>query len=286
MFTYMDGKAEGNLQISEGRCDCPIIYVFHLVSRKWVMDVLCKLNKYQVMRYGEIKKAVPGITNMALTQVLKELAASEVINRIQYNEIPPHTEYSLTEQGKELIRALYSVARWGLKQMNEKGHSTCADKCYSIYYEYIPAEKEKEVFQYPKVYDERYQRYYNEILASGAGECSTEERMEAFLLIMLRVLTEDGKSSTRWAMFFFIREDTENYLQKERPQYQILRELIEEGKAEGKIKAPMETDYILEMISKIITGCVGEWQMEKCVYDVIERNRAMIRWFCRSLFQS
>ena len=136
----MDIEEKKGQQMQGTGCDCPIIYVFHLVSRKWVIDVLCKLNKYQVMRYGEIKKAVPGITNMALTQVLKELAANGVIDRIQYNEIPPHTEYSLTEQGKELIRALYSVARWGLKQMSEKGHSTCADKCYSMYYEYIPAD--------------------------------------------------------------------------------------------------------------------------------------------------
>ena len=55
------------------------------------------------------------ITNAALTNALKELEASELIRRIQYNEMPLRVEYSLTEKGRDLLPVFYAISQWGLK---------------------------------------------------------------------------------------------------------------------------------------------------------------------------
>ena len=51
------------------------------------------------MRFGELKKMLKPITNTALTNALKELEADDLIQRIQYNEMPLRVEYFLTEKG-------------------------------------------------------------------------------------------------------------------------------------------------------------------------------------------
>jgi len=238
--------------------NCPVVYSLSIVGRKWMLPVLCELNKKNIMRYGAIKKSIPGITNMALTQVLKDLVANDVVQRIQFEEIPPHVEYSLTQVGEKLLPALYSVAKWGLNLMDRDDvKCSCSDKCYGAYYEYIPNEREQEVRQSPERYNERYLRYYQEIIEEKVETKSIPDKLEAFLLAMLHALTEDGTEPTRWSFIFYMRNDTPNILQTDRPQYKILRDLIEEGKSDGVIQAPMETEYIIQMLSKVITGCIG-----------------------------
>ena len=56
-----------------------------------------------------------GVTNSALTNALRELEKDGLLLRMQYNEIPPHVEYSLTPKGEELLPVFYAIAVWGLK---------------------------------------------------------------------------------------------------------------------------------------------------------------------------
>ena len=77
------------------------------------MPIIWALNKNGSMRYNALKRSIHGITNMMLTQSLKELETDGIINRKQYMEIPPRVEYSLTEDGEKLIPALKALANWG-----------------------------------------------------------------------------------------------------------------------------------------------------------------------------
>ena len=70
------------------------------------------------MRYGELKRAIIGITPKMLTQVLRELEADELVIRKVYLEVPPRVEYSLTPTGKELIPFIKQLRSWGEKQMS------------------------------------------------------------------------------------------------------------------------------------------------------------------------
>lgn len=93
--------------------DCSIKYTLSVMSGKWKWIILWLLHRDNVKRYGEIKKDLDDITHKMLSQQLKELESSLLINRKEYNQIPPKVEYSLTEKGKTLIPILELMAFWG-----------------------------------------------------------------------------------------------------------------------------------------------------------------------------
>jgi DNA-binding HxlR family transcriptional regulator len=72
----------------------------------------------KVMRFGELKKAIIGITQKMLTQELREMEQDGLIDRKVYPQIPPKVEYSLTPYGKSLEPILKSMSDWGLKHKN------------------------------------------------------------------------------------------------------------------------------------------------------------------------
>lgn len=93
--------------------DCPIVYTLSVVGGKWKWLILYKLAGTGVLRYGELKKLLGQITHKMLSQQLKELEAEQLINRQEYNQIPPKVEYSLTQKGKTLMPILEQMSKWG-----------------------------------------------------------------------------------------------------------------------------------------------------------------------------
>lgn len=98
--------------------NCPLTYALNLIGGKWKLPIIWALSRNGTMRYNELKRSINGITNMMLTQSLRELELCGIIYRKQYMEIPPRVEYSLTDYGNNLIPALKALANWG-KQMRE-----------------------------------------------------------------------------------------------------------------------------------------------------------------------
>lgn len=111
----MNGKGTENKNMSI----CPLTYALDLIGGKWRLPIIWALSQNNTLRYNELKREVDGITNMMLSQSLKEMEAYGLVNRKQFMEIPPRVEYSLTEAGKDLIPALESLAKWG-KWMKNK----------------------------------------------------------------------------------------------------------------------------------------------------------------------
>ncbi len=71
------------------------------------------------IRFGELKKELPGITNTMLTNTLRELEKDGLVLREQFNEIPPHVEYSFSDMGRDLLPVFYSMMVWGFKHEND-----------------------------------------------------------------------------------------------------------------------------------------------------------------------
>lgn len=92
---------------------CPVRRTLELFSGKWRAHVLYALCRQERCRFGELKKAIPKITNTMLSATLKDLEALGIVRREQFNEIPPHVEYSLTEKGWDLLPVFIELARWG-----------------------------------------------------------------------------------------------------------------------------------------------------------------------------
>jgi Predicted transcriptional regulators len=100
-------------KINSHNSGCPLTYSLDLLSGKWEIKILFFLLKYETLRFGQLKACMPGITNTVLTGTLKKLEKMGVVKRIQFNEIPPHVEYSLTEAGIELVPVFMELSKWG-----------------------------------------------------------------------------------------------------------------------------------------------------------------------------
>ena len=98
-----------NYQLDE----CPVQKILNLFQGKWNLRIIYELSKHESMRFGELKKAVLDISNTVLTSTLKALENQGLVLRQQFNEVPPHVEYSLTESPKALDKVFQTMREWG-----------------------------------------------------------------------------------------------------------------------------------------------------------------------------
>ena len=92
---------------------CGLKRVIDIVGGKWKIMILCVIDNNEVVRYGELNRAVHGITNTMLANSLKELEADGLVERKQYDEMPVRVEYNLTDKAKTLIPILLELKKWG-----------------------------------------------------------------------------------------------------------------------------------------------------------------------------
>lgn len=92
---------------------CYFELTVRVLSGKWKALILYRLAARPVMRFGEIRKSMPEITERMLSKQLRELEDDGLINREVYNQIPPKVEYRLTEIGSKLIPILMMMKDWG-----------------------------------------------------------------------------------------------------------------------------------------------------------------------------
>ena len=97
---------------------CPVLYAMSILGQRWKFPVLWHLADEGALRYNELKRGIPLITNIMLTQSLRELEKSHLVDRISYDTIPPRVEYALSERGKSLIPILRQIHAWGKEQMD------------------------------------------------------------------------------------------------------------------------------------------------------------------------
>jgi DNA-binding HxlR family transcriptional regulator len=95
---------------------CGIDYAFQRIGGKYKGRILWRL-RMGILRYGELRKTVTGITPKMLTQALRELENDGLITRKVYVEVPPKVEYELTETGQELLPFLSLLRDWAKAQM-------------------------------------------------------------------------------------------------------------------------------------------------------------------------
>jgi DNA-binding HxlR family transcriptional regulator len=98
----------------------PVDYVLQQIGGTWKAPVLWRLKK-KTLRYTELERDIPHISQKMLTKTLKELEADGIIDKKVYAKVPPHTEYSLTAKGKKIIRLIESIRQAGIELMQEEG---------------------------------------------------------------------------------------------------------------------------------------------------------------------
>ena len=96
--------------------NCPVRKSLGLLSGKWTLLILFQINE-RVIRYGELKRAIPGISEKMLIQELNFLVENKLVSKKAYPEIPPRVEYSLTELGLKTLPIADTLASFGLENL-------------------------------------------------------------------------------------------------------------------------------------------------------------------------
>jgi DNA-binding HxlR family transcriptional regulator len=93
---------------------CPVMRAVRALEGKWKLYIIYHLLS-GTMRFGELRRAIPGLTQQMLTTQLRELEGDGIVNRKVFPEVPPKVEYSLTPLGLELRTVTEGLTAWGLK---------------------------------------------------------------------------------------------------------------------------------------------------------------------------
>lgn len=92
---------------------CGIDAALDVVNGKWKGLILWELAEYRTRRFSELRRGLPGVSEKMLTQHLREMEQDSLVHREVYAEVPPRVEYTLTEHGQTLNRALEPLGDWG-----------------------------------------------------------------------------------------------------------------------------------------------------------------------------
>ena len=92
---------------------CNVELTIDVIKSKWSPLILCIIGDAGIMRYGEVKRAIPNMNERVLSRQLRELEEKQLINREVFDELPLRVEYSLTEIGQSLLPILLSLGDWG-----------------------------------------------------------------------------------------------------------------------------------------------------------------------------
>src|SRR5882672_7336919 len=92
-----------------------------VLEGRWKMIIIFHLFTQPVMRFSELERAIPAVSQKMLIQQLRELERDGVVRRTIHPQVPPKVEYDLTELGRALCPALDALLEWGeLRQASSK----------------------------------------------------------------------------------------------------------------------------------------------------------------------
>lgn len=112
---------------------CPVRNVLSRIGEKWPMLIMLTLDATgKPMRYSDLQRAIPDISQKMLTQHLRDLEADGFIRRTVFAEVPPRVEYSFTDRARSLMPLINNLVSWSLDNFSSIVHDRTA------YYEQHP----------------------------------------------------------------------------------------------------------------------------------------------------
>ncbi|QTD43181.1 helix-turn-helix domain-containing protein [Sporosarcina sp. Te-1] len=100
---------------------CKVEEALGILVGKWKPIILLHLFNEGTLRFSELKRLMPGITQKMLTKQLRELEEEDIVDRNVFPEVPPRVEYSISEYGKSLQTVLNTMHEWGTAHAIRKG---------------------------------------------------------------------------------------------------------------------------------------------------------------------
>lgn len=100
--------------------NCKVATTMDMIVGKWKIAIMLNLLHNGTMRFSELRKVMPGVSQKMLTSHLRELEIEGVIKRVTYPQVPPKVEYFMTEYGKTLQTILDLMHDWGSQHLEKK----------------------------------------------------------------------------------------------------------------------------------------------------------------------
>ena len=105
------------IKFRDNEYQCSMELTLDLIGGKWKSLILWHLAE-NTLRFSELRKTLPQVTQKMLTQQLRELEDCGLVKRFIYTHVPPKVEYSLTDAGRSLLPILSSLCQWGVEYVN------------------------------------------------------------------------------------------------------------------------------------------------------------------------
>jgi len=98
---------------------CPVAFTTRIMGGKWKARIVWALTRNEVLRFSELRRSCPPISDRILSKELKELEGWGLVSRTEYAVVPPRTEYSLTALGRTLEPLMAAMADWSLNHRSK-----------------------------------------------------------------------------------------------------------------------------------------------------------------------
>ena len=105
-------RTEAPYLLPSGLPACPVATTLSLIGNRWSPLILRELLS-GTKRFGELKRAIGGVSQKVLTSNLRQMEADGLVHRKVYHEVPPRVEYSLTDTGHSLKTVIDALWNWG-----------------------------------------------------------------------------------------------------------------------------------------------------------------------------
>jgi DNA-binding HxlR family transcriptional regulator len=107
---------------------CPVRGIIDVISKKWAFLIINALGNCPKLRFNGLMAQLEEVSPKTLSDTLKILEKEGLVNKESFNEIPPRVEYSLTQDGRELRKAIMPLIRWAAERSRATDRK-CALKC-------------------------------------------------------------------------------------------------------------------------------------------------------------
>ena len=123
-------KEQNNKEIRDALfINCPIRNVLARIGDKWSLLVLYNLQHKEPVRFKELQRQIPDISQKSLTQTLRALEEDGFVSREVFPEIPPRVEYSLTPRALSFLHLVENIINWAKENMEDIMADRAKNRC-------------------------------------------------------------------------------------------------------------------------------------------------------------
>lgn len=97
---------------------CKAAPMLEWFGNKWALVVLMKISGNEPIRFNELYRNIPSVSEKVLSQTLRQLTIDGIIRRELFADVPPRTEYYITDFGKTLLPHIEALIEWGRDNFN------------------------------------------------------------------------------------------------------------------------------------------------------------------------